>query len=153
MKIKKFLSQSPLFALYRGQSLVLENFQARLAKDEIHFLQALILTAIFFEDRQVRPFELASQFEVSKSNLSHSLRNLEKKGWLRRSMHAEDARGYLFDLTAAGRKKAMSLVKIFDEVEGAIEKRVSIKSSREFITVLDSFVISYRAQYSLDRKA
>ncbi|HEY8270006.1 MAG TPA: winged helix DNA-binding protein [Pseudobdellovibrionaceae bacterium] len=145
MKINKFIAQSPIFALYRGNSLLVEPFQMRLAKEGVHLLQGLILTALFFEEREVRPFELAKAFQVSKSNLSHSLRSLEKKGWLKRAMHSEDARGYLFSLTASGKKKALILIKSFDEVEGELEKKIGTKNTKEFVNVLNQFVTDYRS--------
>lgn len=133
MKIQKFLSQSSLYVLYRGQTQVIEPFQLKLKKEGIHLLQGLILTALFFEDREVRPLELAQVLQVSKSNLSHSLRALEKRGWLKRSLHPQDARGYLFSLTAQGRKKALVLVKIFDKTESELEDSAGAKNVRDWL--------------------
>jgi len=147
MKIKKFISQSPIFALYLGNALLIEPFQAQLAKEGIHFLQGLILTALFFETREVRPYELAKVFQVSKSNLSHALRDLEKKGMLKRSVHPDDARGYLFCLTPLGNKKALGLVKTFDDVENALEKNVSGKATKEFINVINQYVDGYHSKF------
>ncbi len=151
MKIKKFISQSAIFALYRGNALLIEPFQVRLANEGVHLLQGLILTSLFFEEREVRPFELANIFQVSKSNLSHALRSLEKQGWVRRTMHPEDARGYLFSLTAAGKRKALVLVKFFDEVEGEIDRSVGIKATKDFVSTVNQFVISYRSKF-IDEK-
>lgn len=133
MKIRKFLSESPVFALYQANSLVIEPMQSRLANYDVHLLQGLILTAFFFEDREVRPRELFSVFKVSKSNLSHALRSLERKGLVKRTTQAKDARGYWFSLTAVGRKKALLLVKDFDEIENLLEKTVGKKAINQFV--------------------
>jgi DNA-binding MarR family transcriptional regulator len=143
MKIHKFLSQSCLFVLYRGHASIVEPFQTRINNEGVHLLQALVLTALFFDDREVRPSELAGVLKVSKSNLSHSLRSLEKKGWLKRGIHPRDARGYLFSLTAAGKKKATVLIKAFDTTEFEIERSVGAKNLRGWLessqTILDRF--------------
>src|ERR1700722_5115397 len=122
MKIQNYLSQSPLFALYQAQSSLIESFQDRLSREGVHFLQGLLLTTLFFEEREVRPSELLKTLKVSKSNLSHATRDLEKRGFLKRSVHTLDARGYLFSLSHLGRKKALILIKIFDEVQNELEK-------------------------------
>lgn len=133
MKIKKFISQSPIFALYRAQSVVLESFQQRLSEHGVHLLQGLILTAIFFEEKDVRPLELHSVFGVERSNLSHALRDLEKMGLLKRSMHPTDARGYVFSLTPSGRKKTLALIKEFDGVQDAFEASLGVRGTKEFV--------------------
>ncbi len=140
MKIKTFLSQSLIFAAYRGKMLIVEPFQDRLAKEGVHLLQGLILTSLFFEEREVRPMELARTFQVSKSNMSHALRDLEKKGFIKRSLHEQDARAYLFSLTPSGKKKTLSLVKTFDQVETAFEKEVGIKATKDFVNAVSLFV-------------
>src|SRR5882724_3106522 len=99
MRIRKYLSQSPVFALYQAQGSLIEHIQDRLSKEDVHLLQGLLLTSLFFEEREVRPLELAKEFGVSKSNLSHAMRDLEKKGFIKRNMHGSDARGYLFSLS------------------------------------------------------
>ncbi len=113
--------------------LIVEPFQERLAKEGVHLLQSLILTSLFFEEREVRPMELARTFQVSKSNLSHALRDLEKRGFLKRSLLEQDARAYLFSLTPLGKKKTLSLVKMFDQVETAFEKEVGVQITRDFV--------------------
>lgn len=143
MKIKKFISQSPIFALYRGNALIIEPFQAVLAQEGVHFLQGLVLTAMFFEEREVRPLELAAVLQISKSNLSHALRSLEKKGLLKRSMHPTDARGYIFTLTSSGKKKALSLVKIFDSTEAHLEKTTTTKTTKDFISIMNQYIETY----------
>ena len=147
MKIEKFLSHSPIFALYLTTSLVVEAFQARLAKYEVHLLQALVLTALFFEEREVRPSELSRAFQVDRSTLSHALRGLEKKGWLRRGLHPTDARGYVLSLTSGGRRKALALVKEFDSTQDGLEAAVGSRRLRETVDEIHGIRLQYQSLF------
>ena len=143
MKIKKFLSQSIVYTTYLSQTVILESFQQKLAFHSVHFLQALILTSLFFEDREVRPMELHQTFGVEKSNLSHSLRGLEKMGLLKRTMHPTDARGYCFTLTAAGKKKALALIKEFDDFQNVIEVSSGVTKTNEIVKGMQTLIFNY----------
>lgn len=149
MKIKKFISQSPIFLLYQAQMCIIEPFQKRLAAHDVHLLQGLILTALFFEDKEVRPLELHSVFGVERSNLSHALRALEKKGLLKRAMHTTDARGYVFSLTLAGRKKAIALIKEFDNVQNKLETTLGAKKTREINEGITQLTNEYRLHFNV----
>lgn len=144
MKIKKFISQSPIFSLYLAASEVVEHFQKNLVNHEVHFLQGLILTAIFFEDKEVRPLELSHVFQVERSTLSHAIRGLEKKGWLKRNIHPTDARGYVLSLTSSGRKKALALIKVFDHVHDGIEQNIGVRKLKESVDNINAVRKSYR---------
>lgn len=133
MKIEKFLSQSPIFALYAANSHVVDTFQARLAGHDVHLLQGLILTAMLFEERPLRPSELIRSFAVENSTLSHALRGLEKKSWIRRDLHHLDARGYVFSLSPAGKRKAVALVKEFDLAQNELERGLGARRIREIV--------------------
>ncbi len=122
MKIDKFLESSPLFILFATHAEIIGGFQNRFAKENVHFLEALVLTGLFFEEKPVRPTELSKAFSTTKSNMSHTLRGLEKKGLIERKTSNKDARAYLFTLTREGKKKAPKLIKIFDSTEQQIEK-------------------------------
>ncbi|MGE0632593.1 MAG: MarR family winged helix-turn-helix transcriptional regulator [Pseudobdellovibrionaceae bacterium] len=121
MRIEKFLETSPLFILFGAYSEIIGGYQKRFAREGVHFLEALVLTGIFFEEKPVRPTALAKTFSSSKSNISHTLRSLEKKGLIERNISQEDARAYFFSITKEGLKKVPKLVKIFDSTEQQIE--------------------------------
>src|SRR5262249_758034 len=107
--------------LYSAHAEILGGFQRKFADEGVHFLEALALTGLFFEQSPVRPTQLAQAFSVSKSNMSHTLRQLEKKGLIERKTSVRDARAYLFSLTKSGEKKIPRLIKIFDSTERQIE--------------------------------
>ncbi len=143
MKIQKYLSQSPIFALYQTQGSLIDHLQRTLSKQGVHLLQGLILTACFFEATPVRPYQLVLTFRVSKSNLSHSLRGLEKKGFLKRFMVTADARGYDFQLTPQGKKKALTLIKIFNEIQEKMEMKMGVHSFNDFVQSLEKLTKIY----------
>lgn len=149
MKIEKFLSQSIVYTSYLSQTIILESFQQKLAAHSIHFLQALILTTLFFEDREVRPLELHQTFGVEKSNLSHSLRGLEKMGLVKRAMHATDARGYCFTLTAAGKKKSLLLIKEFDNFQDSIESSLGIAKTSDIVKGMQVLIFDFISKKDL----
>jgi DNA-binding MarR family transcriptional regulator len=121
MRIDKFLTTSPLFSLYVAYDQVLRDFQDRLKSEDLHFIQALIVTGLFFEGQAVQPSELAATLKCSRSNISHAIRDLEKKGLLERATKSSDARAYYISLTKSGKKKASRLIKIFDSTQDQME--------------------------------
>lgn len=141
MRIEKFLETSPLFSLYVAYDQVLRDFQERLKREEVHFLQALIVTGIFFEERAVRPSELAATFKSSRSNISHAIRDLERKGVLERASQENDARGYRLSLSRGGKRKAARLAGIFDSIQNQIEAA----GGRDLSPELRRFVKTYQS--------
>jgi DNA-binding MarR family transcriptional regulator len=121
MKIRRFLEQSPLFAIYSLHDTVVGQFQDRLKEEGIHFLQALIITGIFFEERAARPSAMAEILGCSRSNMSHALRDLERKALVERALVAGDARAYQFSLSREGKKLAQRLIRHFDLFEESLE--------------------------------
>ena len=148
MKIEKYLQQSPVFALYRAQGALIDHLQNLLKKNDLHLLQALILTALFFEDAEIRPRDLAKTFQVSNSTLSHALHGLEKRSLVIRSLHPSDARGYLIHTTGVGKKKALTLVKLFDKIQEELETQMGVRSFRDFVRTLDKLISVYRLAFS-----
>jgi DNA-binding MarR family transcriptional regulator len=142
MRIKKFLEESPLFNLSAAHEEILGGFQRRLGQEGVHFLQALVLTGLFFEGKPARPTELARCFCVAKSNMSHALRGLERRGWVQRSTAPGDARAYFFSLTREGKRKVPKLIQLFDRTEEQIE---SLLPGKKMIQLLKDFRIAYQS--------
>jgi DNA-binding MarR family transcriptional regulator len=140
MRIEKFLDSTPLFTLFVAYDEIIGDFQKRLAKEGVHFLQALVLTGLFFEERPVRPSELTKSLRARKSNLSHALRSLEKAGLIERKTVPADARAYMFTLTREGRRRVPKLIKIFDSAQNQIE---AVRGSRKLNPSLRLFMEIY----------
>ena len=121
MKIQRFLQSSPLFALHRVYAQAIGDFQRTLSTEGVHFVEALILTGLFFEEASVRPSTLADTFACGRPNVSHAIRSLEASGWVERANHGSDARGYMISITRLGRKKAQKLIHLFDIEQARLE--------------------------------
>lgn len=137
MKIQKFLSQSPSF-----QTVIAGNLIANTISDDLHTLnlgmiEALMMAALFFEkERTARPTDLKEAFNIPKSNISHTIRSLEKKKLLKRSNAATDARGYELSLTAKGEQLCPQIVSYFDKLQRRLEKNVGEKQLNDFLITL-----------------
>ena len=127
MRIDAFLRESPMFAVNRAARRF-DALAARvLAADNLSFLEALVLAALFFEaPRQVKPSHLAETFATTRGNLSHCVSWLEAKGLLQRKIDPEDARAYLLTLKPQGKRCALRVIAALDglqkEFEGEIGK-------------------------------
>jgi DNA-binding MarR family transcriptional regulator len=147
VKIEAYLKESPLFSLYVAHDQVLRDFQLKLAREEVHFIQALIVTGLFFEDQPVRPSALAEILCCSRSNISHAVRDLERRGWVERGMKKDDARAYLLTLTRGGKRQAARLIKILDATQDLLED----VGGKELNSKLRTFVREYRSRLVLPR--
>lgn len=125
-----------MFALAAAHDDVLGRFEQLIAHEGVSFLQALVLITLFFEERPLRPTELAKQLNVKKPNMSHALRGLERAGCVERSMTGEDARVYLFSLTSEGFEKATRLVGVFDSVQTQMEQDARTQSLNQSLKLL-----------------
>lgn len=123
MRIESFLNQSPVFQISRAARR-LDSLLTRILRDEeVTFLEALVLAAIFFEKKRgIKPSELAETFHTTRGNVSHCISSLEAKGLVRRRMDPEDARAFQLTLQPAGRKRAARVVGILDRMQSQFEK-------------------------------
>ena len=87
MRIETFLKESPMFCIAltarRFDSLTTQLLKA----DGLNFLEALILSTLFFESpAAVKPSQLAETFETTRGNVSHCISSLEAKGFVQRKI-------------------------------------------------------------------
>lgn len=137
MKISKYLEQSPVFAINSAYEAVIPSLNRRLKNEEVNLLQGLVLTALFFEGRSdITPSMLAQQFKTSRGNMSHILSHLEYKGWVKRVLDPKDARKFYIELKPDGKKKALSLIKIYDRIQNLFEKELGLKSCQQAASMI-----------------
>jgi DNA-binding MarR family transcriptional regulator len=127
MRIDAFLRESPMFAVNRAARRFESLAASVLAQDNLGFLEALVLAALFFEaPRQVKPSQLAETFATTRGNLSHCISSLEAKGLLQRKIDHGDARAYLLTLKPQGKRCTLRVIAALDgmqkEFEGEIGK-------------------------------
>jgi DNA-binding MarR family transcriptional regulator len=125
VRIEAFLKHSPLFEVSRT-ARNLERHMARIFEAEgLHLLEALVLVTAFFEAPEpVRPSGLADTLSTSRGNVSHCVSSLEAKGFLRRRIDPEDARGFYLMLRPQGKKCAMQVIRTLDRMQRDFEKRI-----------------------------
>ncbi|MDW5266340.1 MULTISPECIES: MarR family winged helix-turn-helix transcriptional regulator [Acidobacteriaceae] len=122
MRIEPFLKQSPIFQITRSARRLDALLTRILRKEEVTFLEALVLAAIFFEKKRgIKPSELAETFETTRGNVSHCISSLEARGLVRRRVDPEDSRAFQLTLQPAGRKRAARVVGILDQMQNRYE--------------------------------
>jgi DNA-binding MarR family transcriptional regulator len=145
MKIKKYLEQSPVFAINATYEALIPHLNKQLRSEGLNLLQGLVLTALFFEEsKTVTPSRLAELFQTSRGNMSHILSHLESKGWVRRIVHDKDARQFHMELRADGRKKALSLIRFYDRLQGLFERELGVLACHKIVDGLNSISNTYR---------
>lgn len=153
MKIRKYLECSPVFALNSAYEAVVPDFNKRLKQEGVNFLQGLVLTALFFEgEKAVTPSQLASLFRTTRGNISHIISHLEYKGWVKRALDSEDARRFQIFLKAEGRKKALSLIKIYDRLQTSFEKELGVAGCQKAAFQMQQIASFYREDKSVFSK-
>lgn len=135
MKIEKYLKDSPVFALYDASNALTSSLNSHLKKEEISFIQGLVLIAVLLDEKNhITPGEISKGLGISKTSLSQILSNLESRGFLKRIIKEDDARSLSLSLTNQGLKKANKIVKFLDSFELDLEKKVNLR--KEFLVEL-----------------
>jgi len=132
MRIRGFLEESPLFAITKAGRVLEAALNRALRGEELTFLQALVLVAIFFEDPAVvSPSQLADSFSTTRGNMSHCLSSLEARGLVRRQVDREDARVFRISIRPEGKQRAMRLIRTFDGLQKRLEREVGARNVRQ----------------------
>ena len=138
MKIKKYLEDSPIFALYEVSNVLTSSLNLQLSKEDLSFTQALVLVAVLLDEKtKITPGEIAKGLGISKASLSQILSNLESRGFLKRTIKEDDARSLSISLSTIGLKKANRIVKFLDTFELDLEKKLNLR--KEFLVELQEF--------------
>lgn len=139
MRIDAFLRESPMFAVNCAARRFSAFADRALAADDLHFLEGLVLAAIFFEaPKQIKPSQLAETFATTRGNISHGISSLEGKGLLQRKIDPKDARAYLLTLTPSGKRCAMRVIRTLDRMQQAFEKEVGEAALSDALRVIRS---------------
>lgn len=135
MKITKYLKDSPIFALYVASSALTTSLNSNFKKEELTFIQGLVLVAILLDEKnQITPGEISRGLGISKTSLSQILSNLETRGFVKRNIKEDDARSLSLSLSNLGVKKANRIVKFLDSFELDLEKKLPLR--KDFLVEL-----------------
>ncbi len=127
MRIESFLRQSPIVQASRAARKMDAALNALLAEQGLTVLEALVLTAIFFEKPgAIKPSQLAVAFEMTRGGVSHCLASLEAKGLVRRRIDPEDARAFQLLLLPTGRRRAARVAGILDRMQRQLETALGV---------------------------
>ncbi len=144
MKLRRYLEESPIYALNNAYEVLLSHINKVLKKEDVNFLQGLVLTALFFEEgKALTPSKLAEQFQTSRGNMSHIISHLEYKGFVKRVLNEADARQFHIELKPGGKKKALVLIKYFDKLQGAFEKALGAKACQNLSFNIQNLKLIY----------
>ena len=128
MRIEAFLRQSPIVQTSRIARRVEASLNLLLRGEGLTFFEALVLAAIFFEKKGgIQPSHLAETFQTTRGNISHCISSLEAKGLVRRKIDSEDARALQLVLHPAGRRRAVRVVGILDQMQRHFEEKIGVK--------------------------
>lgn len=138
MRIESFLRQSPVFQITRAARGIESGLNAILHEEDLTFFESLVLAAVFFEKKSVKPSALAETFQTTRGNVSHCLSSLEAKGLVRRRVDPDDARALQIALLPAGRKRAVRVVAILDRMQRRMEQILGASGLRSIPILLFS---------------
>ncbi len=122
MKIEKFLDESPIFSTLILYDNLVRKTSDRLKNENLGLLDALILVAVAMEQSTVYPSLLAKAFRMKRTNLSHSINYLVKRGLLTQDLDLIDRRKLILKATSDAKKVVNRLLKFFDEDQSHFEK-------------------------------
>ena len=134
MRIESFLQQSPVFQISRAARRIEAALNQTLGEEELTFFESLVLTAVFFEKKGVKPSALAETFQTTRGNVSHCVSSLEAKGLVKRRIDPGDARALQIALLPAGRKRAVRVAGILDRMQRRFEETVGTTSLETMAT-------------------
>ena len=137
MRIESFLKESPMFCVTLAARRF-DHLATRLLRaDGLNFLEALILSALFFESPLVvKPSALATTFGTTRSNVSHCVSSLEEKGLVQRRIDPEDARAYHLALKPQGKKVSIRVIGALDKLQRKFEHEVGKDALQSALRVI-----------------
>jgi len=139
MRIEAFLEQSPMFCI----TLAARRFDVLttrlLRADGLNFLEALILSTLFFESHAVvKPSDLAETLGTTRGNVSHCVSSLEAKGLVQRRIDPTDARAYHLTLRSQGKKTAVRVIGALDKLQREFENEAGKEALQSALRLIRS---------------
>lgn len=132
-------TQQAWIDLHRAHRLLLERVESALKRAE---LPPLDWYDVLLELRRaggagLRQYQLGERVLLNKHNLSRLIDRLERQGLVRREACAEDGRGNLICITAAGEKTLGRMWPVYgDAIEATFGARLAGKEAVELSRVL-----------------
>ena len=87
-------------------------------------------------NKQIEAFELSQQSMILPPSLTRILKNLEEKGFVKRSTDIGDQRKVLVSLSARGQKKYQQVVPASEKIYRSIERKLGKRDLTELLKQL-----------------
>ena len=87
-------------------------------------------------NKQIEAFELSQQSMILPPSLTRILKNLEEKGFVKRSTDIGDQRKVLVSLSARGQKKYQQVVPSSEKIYRSIERKLGKRDLTELLNQL-----------------
>ena len=87
-------------------------------------------------NKQIEAFELSQQSMILPPSLTRILKNLEEKGFVKRSTDIGDQRKVLVSLSARGQKKYQQVVPASEKIYRSIERKLGKRELTGLLTQL-----------------
>ena len=87
-------------------------------------------------NKQIEAFELSQQSMILPPSLTRILKNLEEKGFVKRSTDIGDQRKVLISLSARGQKKYQQVVPASEKIYRSIERKLGKRDLTELLNQL-----------------
>lgn len=136
MRIESFLQQSPVFQVSRTARRMEAALNVILREEDLTFFESLVLAAVFFEKKGVKPSALAETFQTTRGNVSHCVSSLEARRLVRRRIDADDARALQIVLLPAGRRRAARVAGTLDRMQRQFEETAGAKRLEDMLRQL-----------------
>ncbi len=114
-----------IYALLKVQTAYRQAFQQKMKEKDIFItFEMLQIMSCLFDEEVVNQQEIASRTFRDKSSLSYILKNLERKGLIKREEDKNDKRNKLIHLTKEGISMKVKIESVLDDVYGNTLKLV-----------------------------
>lgn len=146
MKIKNFISKSPIVPLIQAGKIFESVLTKGLTSTGLSIWESLVIVAICFEKRDCNPSELATDLGLSRSLLSQVLKSLMGKGLITKKLSVKDGRFIFLELTTEGQKLSAKVIKVFSQLTDQIEDNYGRRKSEELAEGLIKLIAPFHAR-------
>lgn len=127
--------------IYRAAGTIRNHFERTvLAPHELTWTGWVVLWVVWIWD-DIEARHVAAEAGISKGTLTGVAGTLERRGWLTRRPHPDDARRVLMSLTPAGRRLMTRLFPLFNSQEAHVVAPLSPRETQVLATALRKIVI------------
>ena len=126
------------YSLRRALGLQMQRFSAVFGPLNIRPVQFTIL-GLIHHNPEIRQSALGKVLQIERANIVTLLAELEERGLVTRRTAAGDRRSRVLQLTPAGQKLTVKLLRLHERLERDIEAHLGAKQRRDLLRLLAAF--------------